>query len=190
MDSLLSELGTLALAFFLMACGVAWVWRRWTGIRGAAERSKSGGSDEELYYSDGDPRTKNDHIHAHDPRRLPYGRAYGDNYREPDRLRPLIAVAAIGGILLYFFLRSLPDEDKFWLNQRLGMEPAAFVGAIVVFTLAALVWRYIMKGEELPWASSSPRRRRFANVPRPNPQPKETGEKPRPRRKHKFRRQL
>jgi hypothetical protein len=186
-ETFIEVLGKTALALLLIAGGVALVGLRW-----AALRSRPKGSYEELYHSDGEPATRDDHLHARDSRSLPPGRAYGDNYREPHWLRLFVAAVAVGGVVLHFVPAALPDKNDLWLSQGRDMEPAAWVGAIVVFTLAAIVWLYVIKGETVPWASSSSRRRTMANVPRPRPaaQTEREGEKPRAKRKRKFRRQL
>jgi hypothetical protein len=185
LETFMEVLGKTALALLLLAGGVAFVGLRWVAVR-----SRPRGSYEELYHSDGDPATKDDQLHTREPRRLPYGRAYGDNYREPLWLRLFVAAIPVGVTVLYLVSAALPSKDDPWASPGREIEPAAWVGAIMIFTLTAIVWHYIIKGEKAPWASSSPRRRRFANVPRPNPQSKEMGEKPRPKRKRKFRRQL
>ena len=192
MDSFFDDLGSLAVALALLAAGVVLLWFNW-----AFTRSRPKGSNEELYHSDGDPRTTDDHLHARDPRNLPPGQALSDRLRTPRTLAwayKMLPVGIIAGWVILTIIDSFEEAKDVSYSSPLLMSCMA-----VVFGAGLVLW-FLLDDESDQGASRRGQMRMAVRgrykVAEPIarqpavPSADQTGEKPRVKRKRKFRRQL
>jgi hypothetical protein len=184
LDSFLETVGKILLTTLVITGSVAFCFM-WV----VARRAQPRGSDEELYFSDGDPATTNDHLRAPDPRSLPIGRAYGDTYKAPRWWSsPALPITVTVLMAVFFAWRALGALS----GGANKLEPGDMIAGAVFIAAGYLVWHYIF-GDLGKHVSKLGTRR--AKHPREYmgitpAEPAFTGERPRARRKRKYRRQL
>jgi hypothetical protein len=185
LDSFLEIVGVALLGLSSIAIATTRIMRfgRWID-----RRVQSHGSDEEFFHSDGDPMTRGDHLRAPDPRSLPVGRAYGDNHRVSKDLpwfynALILAVMGLGAaaIIVDGFLEAAEHTSSDpWDTVRT-------VSMFVIVGAGVLVWRLIFSSDQ---EGSRRRRSGYSTAGMVNVRPAQRSQRPRARRKRKYRRQL
>jgi hypothetical protein len=179
LDSVLETVGRALLTILVIGGFVAF-FVMWV----AARITRPHGSDEELYFSDGDPATTDDQLRNPDPMSLPAGRAYGDNYRAPRWLRLGIPLVVAGSFAIYFVWEMLSEDG-------LELELWQIVASVAFLTIGFLVFGYVFGDDRKQGTKVSGEQRNRSQEHAGISATKHiAGEKPSAKRKRTYRRHL